>query len=324
MRTPVRIAAIAAVLSLAALGGSASAVTGAIYDSIPSPQPSNLPSLGFQATQTAEFGDDIAFAAGDRALQTVNVYMSSWACENWATININTPCATTPGATFTHPITLNFYNVTHAVGGAPVLGAKFMTLTKTFTIPYRPSADATCPGGTAFKDAAGQCKNGLGFVISFTLNGTVVPDEIVYGIAYNTNTWGANPLGVPGPYESLNLGLAPLAGGVGTDVNPDLVFWNTMTAGNYADAGAAGVGTFRADTNWRSTGTVAAQFITVPVVAPTTTVVAAGGPVPTAVLAVSGALPGTGGSTSGWLIIGGLLMLAGLAIAMKARRPTKV
>jgi LPXTG-motif cell wall-anchored protein len=41
------------------------------------------------------------------------------------------------------------------------------------------------------------------------------------------------------------------------------------------------------------------------------------------VLAAAGALPTTGGSTSGWLIIGGVLMLAGLVLAMKARRPNK-
>ena len=246
MRTPIRIAAIAGVLALATLGvGGAHAATGAIYDSIPSPQPSNLPSLGYQATQTAEFGDDIAFAAGTRALQSVNVYMSSWACENWATADAL--CTTTPGATFTHPITLNFYAVTHDGGGAPVLGAQLATFTQTFTIPYRPSADTTCPNGTGWRNAAGSCFNGFGVVITFALNGFVVPDEIVYGIAYNTNTWGAQPLGVNGPFESLNVGLAPNPG-VGTDVNPDLVFWNTQTAGNYADNGAAGVGTFRADT----------------------------------------------------------------------------
>ena len=34
------------------------------------------------------------------------------------------------------------------------------------------------------------------------------------------------------------------------DVEPDAVFWNTMTAAHYFDGGSAGVGTFRRDTNW--------------------------------------------------------------------------
>jgi hypothetical protein len=37
---------------------------------------------------------------------------------------------------------------------------------------------------------------------------------------------------------------------VGSDPNPDDVFWNTSTPGNYVDGGTGGVGTFRRDTNW--------------------------------------------------------------------------
>jgi LPXTG-motif cell wall-anchored protein len=333
MRTPIRIAAVAGVLALATLGGGAGATTGAIYDAIPSPRPSNLPSVGFQATQTAEFGDDIAFAAGDRNLQAVNVYMSSWACQagSWELGD----CATGAGATFTHPITLRLYAVSHVGGtlaGTPVLGAVLKTVSATFTIPYRPSVDPSCSVdgalATQWRDSAGVCKNGFGFVIRFNLGGFVAPDELVYGISYNTMSWGASPLGVTGGYDALNVGLAQHSG-VGVDVNPDLVFWNTATAASYSDGGAAGTGTFRADTGWAGTGTVAAQFIAAPVgVATTTTVVAAGGPVPTtmasAVLAAEGALPGTGSSTSSWMILGGLLMLLGLALAMRARRPTKL
>ena len=318
MRTPIRIAAIAGVLSLVALGGSASAATGAIYDAIPSPQPSNLPSVGFQATQTAEFGDDISFAAGDRNLQAVNVYMSSWACET-GTWDAGT-CTTTPGATFTHPITLRLYAVTH-VGGAPVLGAVLKTVTGTFTMPYRPSVDATCateaaPLATQWRDSAGVCKNGFGFVISFNMAGFVVPDEIIYGISYNTMSYGAAPLGVDGPYDSLNVGVAPHASGVGVDVNADIAFRNVNGGGFAPEAG------------WTADGTGAVQFITVPpVVATTTTVVAAGGPVPTTVatgvLAASGALPTTGGSNTGALVLAGLFVAVGLGLAMKARRPVK-
>jgi len=320
MRTPIRITAIAGILALATLGvgGASAAPAGTIYDGMPSPQPSNMPSLGYQATQTAEFGDDIAFAAGTRTLQAVNVYMSSWACENWATMNADTPCVTTPGATFNHPITLNFYSVTHVGGvpsGTPVLGALLKSVTHTFAIPYRPSADTTCPSPTQWKDAAGACFNGYGFVISFGLGGYVVPDELVYGIAYNTNTWGANPIGTNGPFESLNVGVTPhSAAGIGTDVNPDLVFWNTGTAGG---------GTFRPDTGWAANGPAAVQFVASPVVAPTTTtVVGQEAPVPTVtgVLDASGTLPGTGSNSSNGMLIALAVITAGAAITLVARR----
>jgi hypothetical protein len=78
---------------------------------------------------------------------------------------------------------------------------------------------------------------------------------LIFGVAYNTNTWGYHPIGLPGPYESLNVGTANSGGlgvppYVGTDVEPDATFWNTKFAGFYADGGAGGVGTFRRDTNW--------------------------------------------------------------------------
>jgi hypothetical protein len=43
---------------------------------------------------------------------------------------------------------------------------------------------------------------------------------------------------------------------VGTDVDTDSVFWNTSTAGEYADGGTAGVGIFRKDTGWTPNGTI--------------------------------------------------------------------
>ena len=29
-----------------------------------------------------------------------------------------------------------------------------------------------------------------------------LPNTFIYGVVYNTNTWGYAPLGQPGPYES--------------------------------------------------------------------------------------------------------------------------
>ncbi len=84
------------------------------------------------------------------------------------------------------------------------------------------------PGGTAWRASNGSCYNGYAFPIVFSLSGITLPNTFVYGIAYNTNTWGYVPIGAAGPYESLNVGLnstPPIA--VGTDVDPDAV-WRSI------------------------------------------------------------------------------------------------
>jgi hypothetical protein len=213
-----------------------------VYNNIPNPHPPNVPSVGFQATQTAEFGDYVALAGTARRARSATVLMSSWA--------LHRDFPTMPDAGYVHPITLNIYNVNNT-GPNPALGSLIGTVTQTFLIPWRPAADPTCPGGTAWRAGDGACYNGFAFTIEFDLwsRALTLPDRLIFGVAFNTNTWGYHPIGVPGPYESLNVGLVG-APWVGTDVEPDAVFWNTMTAANYTDGGTAGTGTFRRDTGW--------------------------------------------------------------------------
>lgn len=146
-----------------------------IYDSIPNTLPSNSLSVGYQATQTRELGDKITFAGTSRDLKHAAVTLSSWACETGG----GTTCVTTPGTTFSHPITLNLYEV----AGDGSVGTIIDSVTQTFAIPYRPSADPTCAGGTAWRDTNGNCFNGLNHVIVFDASGITVPDSIIYSVA---------------------------------------------------------------------------------------------------------------------------------------------
>jgi hypothetical protein len=155
-----------------------------------------------------------------------------------------------PAAGFTHAMTLNIYvDAASAAAHMPV-----QTVTQSFTIPWRPEANPTCPGRTAWRAADTECYNGFAFTITFDLRSLNydLPEQFIYGIAYNTNTWGYEPFFAPGPYESLNVGLLepPRLIEVGTDVDSDTVYWNTMTPANYTDGGAGGVGVFRLDTKW--------------------------------------------------------------------------
>ena len=87
-------------------------------------------------------------------------------------------------------------------------------------------------------------------VFDFTSGGVILPDSIIYGLAYNTADYGAVPIHAPGPYNSLNFGLGTAGPSVGTDTFPTTAYWNTGYAPFYKDGGLGGVGIFRQDTNW--------------------------------------------------------------------------
>ena len=207
-----------------------------IYNSNPSPLPGNVPSLGYQANQTAEFGDLIQFAPGPRNLTSATVTMSDWAKKSdWLTVGT--------AAGFDHLLTLNVYNV----GPGNTVGSLIGSDTIDAFVPWRPEDDPSCGIGGGW---GSSCFSGLAFQVAFDFSGLLVPDQVIYGLAFNTNTWGYNPIGLPGPYESLNFGLSTVGASVGSDPLPGTAYWNTKTAANYTDGGAGGVGTFRQDTGW--------------------------------------------------------------------------
>ena len=230
-----------------------------IYDGIPSPYPGNFVSQAFQATQTDEFGDYVKFAGTERKLGSVVVAMSNWACGNdftlvggvWVPKVGSAPCTTdaTTGYSYNHPITLNIYQVDKS-GPKPEVGALIATKTQTFPIMFRPSADAVNCGDTRWYSAAdGKCYNGYAFNIEFdfaALNVTL-PDEIVFGVAYNTYTHGAVPIGSDGPYSSLNVAVASEPPAVGTDVEALAMFVDSTWNGNYCDTTTTDLDRFRRD-----------------------------------------------------------------------------
>jgi hypothetical protein len=246
---------LAATLSAVALAAQAAPTV--VYDSL-GPTVPNLPSLGYQATSTSELGDRIAFAAGSRSLDSVTVRMSSWAL---ASTYANNPIYNGNSAGYFHDLTFNIY----ASGSGSNHGALLATKTISSLVPWRPEASPSCTSGGWL--SGGECYSGIAFDVSFDFSslGLTLPDEIVFGLAFNTNTWGYDPLGAGGPYESLNFGLATTAPSVGTDVDPDSLFWNTAHAG-FLSSGTAGL--FSEDNNW-APYVPAVQFVTNSVPEPT-------------------------------------------------------
>ena len=244
--------AMALAIGFVSVPAAGSGVT--LYSSVPTVLPGNVASLGYEATATSEFGDRVTFVPGSGGLvRSVTVVLSSWGCETGGWV---AGCVTTPGATFSHSLTLNIYAAGVGLNHGLLLGSK----TQTFAIPYRPSADpGNCPATPTkwYSAADATCYNGFATKVTFEFAspGLSAPSTVVWGVAYNTTHYGASPIGEGAAcysssggcgYDSLNVGAQTLAL-VGTDVDPDGAFVNSSWAGFYCDGGSGGVGTFRLD-----------------------------------------------------------------------------
>ena len=204
--------------------GSAELITPNVtaFDSVQAPFPGNMPSYGPEAYSLTSLGDRITLAADTpRKLRRVTVGMSSWACESGSWGNAAN-CVSAPNASFSHPVTLRIYD--------DKSGQLLATKTQAFAIPYRPSSDVSCTGGR-WKGADGACYNGFAFKIVFDLRSLKVtlPDDVRYEVSYNTRSYGTQPLGVTGPYDSLNIGIYDSAKAkptVGSDPDAGYLMWN--------------------------------------------------------------------------------------------------
>ena len=175
----------------------------AAYSRVPETLAASYPSLGFQATQIHELANVVSLADGpSRDLTEVEVTMVSWACESGSGVT----CVTTPGATFTHPVTVNLYEVA-GTPEVPAPGALIASRTIQADMAYRPSASLEqCPDGRWYDEASATCNNGFAYPLVFDAFGDVtLPDDVVVGIRFET----FNTNGIHGPYESMNVAVEP-------------------------------------------------------------------------------------------------------------------
>ena len=237
---------VSAVVTATASGAGSELV---VYSSIVSPAPGNLPSAGAQASGFRELGDEVTFNQPVAALSSVTVQMSSWTCQQG--IFYNNDCLTSPGATFAWPITLHIY----AAGPNGTAGPLLQSRTQTFSVPYRPSTSPLCANG-GWHSSTG-CVNGFLAPITFDLSGQRIPlpRTVIYGISYNTTSYGPNPIGTGAsclateagcPYDGLNIGFSSSVT-TGSKPYPGTVVQNSPLGYEYCDGGAAGVGVMRVD-----------------------------------------------------------------------------
>jgi hypothetical protein len=220
------------------------AVAPPVYDSTMSPLPHSIPSLPYEASSTAEIGDLISFSGTKRRLASVTVTLEDWA--------LHSENPTWPAPAWQYPITLEIYKVDRS-GATPAPGQLIVSNTQTFTIPWKPEPDPTCTGAQAGYWRApdnGVCYSSVPANITFDLSALNVdlPDEVIFGVGFNTQKNGTAPTGASGPYSDLNFALSQSVSR-GVDVDTGAIFRNSTFAGTYGDGGTAGVGIFRSDSN---------------------------------------------------------------------------
>ena len=223
---------VAAIFAATALLAISAGTAGAevIYNNIPSPLPGNFASVGFDATSTTQFGGEIEVVGTARKNPSVTVVMSSWACQSGSW---EANCSSPTSKTFKEPVTLRVYEVGE-------LGTPIATKTKSFKMPYRPSADPTdCSGelaGTWYDEATKECFNGKAFPITFKLKLGRVPKKAIVTVSYPTTSL---------PSKSLNVSVSEPSEhtlSLGADPTTEL-FVDSSNSEMYCE-GATDVGTF--------------------------------------------------------------------------------
>lgn len=169
-----------------------------MFSTIPEVHPESSPSLSFHTWGIYEYGGLAVLDGTMRDLNRVEVGFVSWACEDGKPNNPDDRCATTPGAGFFHPITVNLYE--EGEGGA--IGELLGTVTQSTFVPYRPSSNIEeCPStnnGIGFlRTDTGECAHGFYFVASFDFSvlDLTLPDRVIVSSTYDSSNGGYNPMG---------------------------------------------------------------------------------------------------------------------------------
>ncbi|WP_082099674.1 S-layer homology domain-containing protein [Demequina maris] len=190
--------------------------------------------MSFTARYLNEMGDRISLGGEARELDTVTVTLQSFACitGGWNAGN----CTTTPGATFTHPITVNLYEV----GSGGAVGDLIVSSTQDETIPYRPSADPTSceddPDTSFYLESAwfydetrGKCSPYVVHTMTFDLSNQAVtlPDEVIAAVHFPTVRTDPDSYPGGGPWDSLDISLSSVAPTVGGNVNQGILYFDS-------------------------------------------------------------------------------------------------
>ena len=194
-----------------------------VFDNTPAVLPLSYSSISFAAHRINGLGNYVTLAGGARRLKSCEITLVNWArAAQFPTIAAANP------AGYIHPVTAAVFAVT------PDEQLVFLTdVTRNVLIPWRPDF---LPNGQPYPF------NGTAFRASFDFPEVInLPERILISVEYNTSVAGFVPIGVPGPYDQLNVVVDGAAASIGADVDPDVVLRVTPTAWNYPNTGWSGM-----------------------------------------------------------------------------------
>jgi hypothetical protein len=206
--------------------------------------PPNVVSIGFEANAINEFGNYIILNPSEIPLENITSAILVLSSQE-----THSDFPTYPAEGFNHIIQINFYQPN--TSSTPVsAGPLIYSASKAFTVPWKPENNGSCPAGRWYAPD-GNCYSGIAFQAIFNFSSPAsLPNPVIFGVAYNTQHYGTCPMGIHGPWDSLNLGLASNPPSVGENAVNGTVFLNSDNPATYNDGGAGGVGVFRMDSGW--------------------------------------------------------------------------
>lgn len=198
-----------------------------VFSNIPATLNLSYTSLSFSASRTTMLGNLVNLSGSQRVANHVEAVLVTWATAAqypaWA--------AEDPSG-YTHPVTTRLYQL--EMNGASTVLRELESLKLHAHIPWRP---------TFLPDGSPYPYNGYAFKLILPLSGQVsVPGAVIVALSYDTQTAGLNPIGIPGPYNELNVGLSGLKSRIGTDPDTASVFWVKDGVWSYPSSNWGAVG----------------------------------------------------------------------------------
>lgn len=190
-----------------------------VFNNTPANPPLSYASLNFSGHGVIGLGNYIRLGNNARKLESCEVQLVTWARAG----QYPELAALNPRGYF-HNVSVALYSL------SPDLIFTLLTdQTRSIFIPWRPE---TLPDGSAYPF------NGYAVTARFEFpDGIILPEQVIVEADYDTEATGYEPIGIPGPYNVLNLALDGTVPSVGMDLDADVVLRITKENWFYPNSG---------------------------------------------------------------------------------------